>query len=303
MSVLQAAASDVAAKPGYTPPADLRFLRTAEGWEAQTLDGENLGRAVAQETPDEVDLLHIGVDDKFAGQGRARQIVDFVASVIRDQGRVLVPTCTYVRDNWVPKQSASWPGLRLRQPDSQEVLTVPEVEMDRPRMRIVCLPGASQEFRYQWFRSIRPLLEFQCRSMPEFKAGAVEIVKDTKVPQGYVESPIGASTDCLAAIPLQRSARLQEFVELYRGKLEKLRARREQLIEAVGNADEAIRSASQSCALELEALKATGAAMDQPKLAELRDSRSRWAQDLVSVEHQVATTNRTLLGLESVAGR
>jgi predicted GNAT family acetyltransferase len=61
------------------------------------VDGVHAGRAVFQERPGQVVLVHTEVDDAFEGQGVGSQLAEAVLADVRARGLQVVPQCPFIR--------------------------------------------------------------------------------------------------------------------------------------------------------------------------------------------------------------
>lgn len=62
-----------------------------------TVDGERAGFVDAREEGNTVVFPHTLIQEKFEGQGLARQLVIFALDDVRARGKLVVPHCSYVK--------------------------------------------------------------------------------------------------------------------------------------------------------------------------------------------------------------
>ena len=58
-------------------------------------DGVEIGKAICQYSENDVNILHVIVEPSMRGNGIAAQLVEHVVSDAKNEGKEIIPTCSY----------------------------------------------------------------------------------------------------------------------------------------------------------------------------------------------------------------
>ena len=58
-------------------------------------DGVEIGKAICQYSENAVNILHVIVEPSMRGNGIAAQLVEHVVSDEKNEGKEIIPTCSY----------------------------------------------------------------------------------------------------------------------------------------------------------------------------------------------------------------
>ena len=58
-------------------------------------DGVEIGKAICQYSENYVNILHVIVEPSMRGTGIAAQLVEHVVSDAKNEGKEIIPTCSY----------------------------------------------------------------------------------------------------------------------------------------------------------------------------------------------------------------